>query len=155
MGFHWSLGIVSLFRPWATEQGTAGPKQHVLLQGSGFILPVSRKSTARWFWFLKMLMSLDGVLASKEYGMLNAEQLNKLWKSGKKKMGWYLCCRITASLVYIFSTNSDLQVKIGHWKAVFRKFYYKIVQVLSNWFSITCVTPGAMLFLPPVPQGGK
>lgn len=91
----------------------------------------------------------------KEYRILNDTHLNKLWKSGYLWKKGYLCCWITTSLVYIFPTNLVFQVKIVHWKTVFRKFYYRIVQVLSNWFSNTCVVPGPMLFLPPVPSPGR
>lgn len=49
---------------WARDCCT---KQHVLLQGPGFILPVPSKITATKgeFWPLNTLISLDGVLAFK------------------------------------------------------------------------------------------
>lgn len=63
---------------WA---GDCWTKQHVLLPGPGFILPVSSKITATKgeFWLLKTLMSLDGVLASN--GVQNAQ-----WFAAKQMM---------------------------------------------------------------------
>lgn len=91
MGFHWSLGAVSLLRPWATEQGTAGPNSMCSCQDLDLFSLFPAKSqpqkvnftaTKGEFWLLKTLMSLDGVLFLKEYRILNDTLLNKLWKSG-------------------------------------------------------------------------